>query len=446
MVIMKEAEIAYQEALDYLYSFVDYSLTRSFHYTPEKFNLGRMVAFLQLLGDPHQKYPSIHIAGTKGKGSTAAMIASSLSAAGHRVGFYTSPHLQEYTERIQVSGQPIPSEELTALVEEVKPFVAQIQQLTTFEITTAIAFLYFARQNVDIAVLEVGLGGRLDATNVITPLVSVITSLSMDHMAVLGDTLPKIAFEKAGIIKPERPVVVAPQREDARQVLEKVAQERHSPLVEVGREYGYAPLSHSLDGQTFQVWKKGGEPLELSLPLLGLHQVENAVTAYAALQAAKEQGVRVTDADICEGLRAVTWPGRFEVLRRDPPVIVDSAHNRDSARRLREALDDYLPGQPVVLIFGASEDKDLEGIFSELMPRVSRLVATQSIHPRAMDASRLVALAEQHGCPAEAVIPVEQAITAALQLAGKDAAVVATGSLFIAAAVREIWKNHDLLF
>jgi dihydrofolate synthase/folylpolyglutamate synthase len=205
---MKEVAVAYQEALDYLYSFVDYSLTRSFRYTPDKFDLGRMVRFLQLLGDPHQSYQVIHVAGTKGKGSTAALIASTLRAAGYKTGFYTSPHLQDYTERIQVDGQPIPPGDLAALVEELKPVVAQIERLTTFEITTALGFLYFARQKVDVAVAEVGLGGRLDATNVVDPLVSVITSLSLDHMAVLGDTLPKIAFEKAGIIKPGRPVVL----------------------------------------------------------------------------------------------------------------------------------------------------------------------------------------------------------------------------------------------
>lgn len=441
MVTMKEETTAYQEALDYLYSFVDYSLTRSFRYAPEKFDLGRMVEFLKLLDNPHQKYPNIHIAGTKGKGSTAALIASSLRAQGYQVGLYTSPHLLEYTERIQVNGQQIPPRDLVELVDIVRPVVAQVERLTTFEITTAVAFLYFAQKKVNAAVIEVGLGGRLDATNVVDPLLSVITSLSMDHMAVLGDTLPKIAFEKAGIIKPCKPVVLSPQRDEARHVIEDVAQQRGSPLFEVGRDFGFTPKAHSLDGQDFMVWKTGGQPENLRIPLLGPHQMENAATAYAALQVAREQGLAVSDEAIRQGFSSVVWPGRFELLRREPPVVVDSAHNRDSARRLRETLDEYLPDRPVVLLFGASEDKDVDGIFSELMPRVTTLIATQSVHPRALEAEKLAALAGQHGKQTQVVLPVEKAVESALREAGDSAIVLATGSLFIVAAFQEIWQK-----
>lgn len=450
---MNEDSTAYQKALDYLYSFVDYSLTRGFRYTPEKFDLGRMAAFLEELGNPQRDFPVIHIAGTKGKGSTAAMVARTLQEAGYRVGFYTSPHLQEFTERIQVNGQEITPGDLARLVEMVKPDVAKIERLTTFEITTAIAFLYFREKAVRVAVVEVGLGGRLDATNTVDPLVSVITSLSLDHTAVLGDTLDKIAFEKAGIIKPGRPVVVAPQHDEARQVIERVAQERGSRLIEVGRDYHYAPLAHSLDGQTFRVWQAGQErnAAALKLPLLGLHQVENGATAYAALQTAREQGLDIPEEAIPAGFAQVKWAGRFEILRREPPLIVDSAHNRDSAHRLRQTLDDYLPGRPVVLLIGASEDKDIEGILAELTPRVSSVVATQSVHPRAMPAEKLASLARAIGEAADpgrpiqtsAVLPLEKALASALLTAGKEAAVVATGSLFIAAAVRETWQKLD---
>lgn len=440
---MKEEQTAYQEALDYLYSFVDYSLTRSFRYSPEKFDLGRMVAFLDLLENPHHRYPCIHVAGTKGKGSTAALIASALRAAGYRVGFYTSPHLQEFTERIQVDGSEISPGELAELVELVKPRVAQIERLTTFEITTAIAFTYFARKNVEVAVVEVGLGGRLDATNVIdAPLVSVITSLSMDHMNVLGDSIEKIAFEKAGIIKPGRPVVLALQREEARMVVEQVAQERGSPLLEAGRDFFFAADSHSLDGQTFSVWKRGEEPLYLRMPLLGMHQVENAAAAFAALQVVRQQGLNVPEEAIRDGFANVAWPGRFEVLRSDPPVIIDSAHNRDSALRLRQTLDDYLSGKPVILIFGASDDKDIEGMFAALHPRISTLIATQSVHPRAMEAEKIVEQAQRHGLTVEVVVPLEAAVERALILAGDNAVVLATGSLFIAAAVREVFHRR----
>jgi dihydrofolate synthase/folylpolyglutamate synthase len=451
-------EVAYQEALDYLYSFVDYSLTRSFRYAPELFDLGRMVELLHLLGDPHQHCPVIHVAGTKGKGSTAALIASALQAADLRVGFYSSPHLDDYCERIQINRIHISHAELTALVEEVKPIVAKVERLTTFEITTALGFLYFARQNCSVMVVEVGLGGRLDATNVVDPMVSVITSLSMDHMNVLGDTLAKIAFEKAGIVKQNRPLVLAPQREEARLVVERVAQKLNAAVTQVGQDFLFAPWNHSLDGQSFLVWRadeqalvddfieSGGqtpwEPLRLRIPLLGYHQVQNAATAYTALQLARRQGLPISEDAIRRGFLSVEWHGRFEILQRSPILIVDSAHNRDSALKLRLTLDDYLPGKPVILIFGASEDKDVQGMFEELLPRVRRVIGTQSVHPRAMEAQLIVDSAHHFGCPAQAVMPVEKSLEVALDLAEREeAAVVAAGSLFIAAAVHAVWQT-----
>lgn len=435
--------ITYQEALDYLYSFVDYSLTRNFRYAPEKFDLGRMVRFLDLLGNPHWRFPVIHVAGTKGKGSTSAMIASVLQTSGYRVGLYTSPHLQEFTERIQVNGQAISPAELAELVKEIKPVVGKVEHLTTFELTTALGFLYFARKEVNAAVIEVGLGGRLDATNVVDPLVSVITSLSLDHTGVLGDTLEKIAFEKAGIIKPGRPVVLAPQKAEAREVIREVAAQRRSCLIEVGSDFQFLPGKHSLDGQDFRVWLAGRErdSVELRIPLLGLHQVENAATAYTALVVARQQGAAIPDQSIRDGLLQVCWPGRFEVLSSEPFLIVDSAHNRDSARRLRQAVDAYFPGRPVALLFGASEDKDVEGILSELLPRAQRFIATQSIHPRAADPDHLVAIAAQIGYKGSAIVPLEEAFRESLRQAGKEDVVLATGSLFIAAAVREAWQK-----
>lgn len=454
---MDEIEIAYQEALDYLYSFVDYSLTRAFRYTPDKFNLDRMRKLLDYLDNPQSKYSVFHVAGTKGKGSTSALIASALDTAGYKTGFYTSPHLQDYTERIQINGQQISKADFVVLINEIKPYVEKIEHLTTFELTTALAFLYFARQGVEVAMIEVGLGGRLDATNVVNPLVSIISSLSYDHMNVLGNTLAEIAGEKAGIIKPGRPVVVSPQKEEARLVVERTARERDSRLIQIGRDYLFAPWTHSLDGQTLLVWSSADQPFvdafiesggrqtwgpeRLSIPLLGYHQVENAATAYAALQVAQQEGLKISAAAIRDGFARVSWAGRFEVLQRNPLVIIDSAHNRDSALKLRLTLDDYLPGIPVILVFGASEDKDIHGMFSELLPRVRRVIATQSVHPRAIDAEKLVEMARQFGCPAEAVLPVEDALQKALELADGEAAVVAAGSLFVAAAVRFAWQT-----
>jgi dihydrofolate synthase / folylpolyglutamate synthase len=456
---MPDIAVRYQELLDYLYTFVDYSLTRNFQYTPEKFNLVRMEELLHLLGDPHRAFPIIHVAGTKGKGSTAALVASALSAAGYKVGIYTSPHLQEFTERIRLGGADLSKKEFVDLVEELKPVIARLEQPATFfELTTAMAFLHFARNQANVAVIEVGLGGRLDSTNVVTPLVSVITSLSMDHMAVLGDSLAKIAFEKAGIIKPGRPVVLSPQRDEAARVIRDVAAERGAHLTQVGSDYLFSAGEHSLEGQTFLVWRRddqqkvnefleGGTNLaggvELFTPLLGYHQVQNAATAYAALQVAREEGLAISEDAIRRGFRDVIWPGRFEILQRSPFLVIDSAHNRDSALRLRLALDDYLPGKPVVLIFGASEDKDIQGMLEELLPRVKRVIATESIHPRAAEAEGLVSVCHRYGRPAQAVLPVEKALELALEIGQKeDVAVVAAGSLFIAAAVKTAWQEQ----
>lgn len=456
-----DVKIVYQETLDYLYTFVDYSLTRNFQYSPDNFNLGRMEELLRFLGDPHLACPVIHVAGTKGKGSTAALIANGLKCSGLKVGFYTSPHLQEFNERIQVDGEQISDQEFVELVAEIKPLLGRFEQPPTFfEIVTALAFLYFSRKKTEAAVVEVGLGGRLDSTNVVSPLVSVITSLSMDHMAVLGDTLAKIASEKAGIIKQGRPVVCSPQVEEAARVVGSVSMECGSRLVLIGQDYRFCADAHSLEGQTFLVWRKedqaqidrfldGTETLQAAcryqIPLLGYHQIQNAVTAYAALQVAREEGLPITEEGIREGFLSAVWPGRFEILQRDPLLVIDSAHNRDSALRLRLALDDYLPAKPVILVYGASEDKDIAGMFSELLPRVKRMVATQSVHPRAANPENLVTLAHKYGTPARAVVPVEKALDLALELAEReDAAVVAAGSLFIAAAVRTVWQERSL--
>ena len=453
-------EQEYQDALEYLYSFVDYSLTRAFRYAPEKFDLGRMRDFMAELGQPQESYPIIHVAGTKGKGSICALCASALRAGGYRVGLYTSPHLEDYVERIQVDGQQIPHADLVDLVNELRPRLSSGTALTTFEITTALAFLYFARCGVDVAVVEVGLGGRLDATNIVTPNVSVISSISYDHTQFLGTTLAEIAAEKGGIIKAGVPVVVAPQKEEARRVLEHIAEQRHAPLVQVGRDYLYAQFSHSLNGgQSFLVWplseqvmvdeyvESGGlqewEPTRLNIPLLGYHQVENAATAYTVLQVARTHGIPIKEAAIHQGFKDARWPGRFEVLQRQPPVVVDSAHNRDSALKLRLALDDYYPGQPVILVFGASEDKDIDGMFAELMPRVRQVVATRSFHPRAMDPHILVDLAHRYGRAAQAFDTVEDAIDTAIQLAEGEAMILVAGSLFVAAAARQVWFQRN---
>jgi dihydrofolate synthase/folylpolyglutamate synthase len=453
-----DSETQYQQALDYLYSFIDHSLTRNLRNSPENFNLDRMRRLMSLMGDPQNTYKIVHVAGTKGKGSTSAFIASVLHAAGYNVGFYTSPHLHDYCERIQVNRTKLTHKNFVALLEQIRPYIAMVEGITTFELTTAIAFLYFAGQKVDYAVVEVGLGGRLDATNIVDPVVSVITSLSLDHVNVLGDTLAQISFEKAGIIKPGKPVVISPQKEEAKRVLDRIAEERGSMILEVGQDYLYAAAAHNLDGQSFIVWSKDEQsavsryiessgrdewiPKRFHIPLLGFHQVQNAATAYAALQVLIDCGAKISDEDISIGLSNVSWPGRFEIISKKPLMVVDSAHNRESALRLRLTVDDYFPGIPVTLIFGASEDKDIEGMLAELLPRVKVVVATKSEHPRALDPEIVVEYALKSGKRGYVTNTIEEAIDKAIELSGSESLILAAGSLFVAAAVREVWLTH----
>ena len=432
-------ETAYNLALDYLYSFVDYSLKHASELAKADFSLDRMFALMDALGEPQNAYPIIHVAGTKGKGSTSALCASALQAAGCKVGLYTSPHLADYCERIQIDASPLAHGQLVALVDEVRPAVARVPKLTTFEITTAIGFLAFARAGVDAAVVEVGLGGRLDATNVATPRVSVITSLSMDHTAVLGGTLAKIAGEKAGIIKEGIPVVSSPQKAEALDVLERVARERSASLTLVGRDVKFAFVSSSLDGQHFIIHNSEFRIMNYEIPLLGQHQMINAATAYAALQAS---GLAVSDESIQKGFSQVKWPARFEVARREPPVIFDSAHNDDSFARLRETLETYFPGRPVYLIFGASEDKNIPGMFREMKPKIRKLIATRADHPRALEVEKILGLADQAQVKNEAAVPVSAALARALELSAKDGSIVlSAGSMFVTAEVMAAWKK-----
>jgi dihydrofolate synthase / folylpolyglutamate synthase len=438
-------ETAYNNALDYLYSFVDYSLKHASELAKAEFNLDRMRDLMRLLGDPQNDYPIIHVAGSKGKGSTAAFTASALRAANYKVGLYTSPHLQEFTERMQINGIPAPKDEFAALVEEIKSAVAQVPYITTFELTTALAFLYFSRQDITAAVIEVGLGGRLDATNIVTPLVSVITSLSLEHTAVLGNTLTEIAREKAGIVKPGHPIVASHQKAEAVSVLDLAAEEHDVPLTLVGRNIFYKIKKKTIDGQMLEVWMRNGAKMKLSIPLLGDHQAENAVTAYAALLIARQEGLVINAAQIKEGFADTEWPGRFELWREKPPIVLDSAHNPDSIRKLRQTLDDHFPEVPVVLIFGVSEDKNVAEMLRELAPRLERVIFSKADHPRAVGAEDLLTFAEQVGVKCEAIEPVEAAVAQALEIVDEQSILLlSAGSIFLTAAVRAVLSEKKI--
>jgi dihydrofolate synthase / folylpolyglutamate synthase len=442
-----DTETTYNQALDYLYSFIDYSLKKSSELAKAHFELGRMRELMAWLGNPQDTYPIIHVAGTKGKGSTSALAATALSAAGYTTGLYTSPHLQDYVERIQIDGQSISHAQLVELVEQIKPAVAKIPKLTTFEITTALGFLHFAQQKAQAAVIEVGLGGRLDATNILTPRVSVITSLSYDHMAVLGNTLAKIAGEKGGIIKPGIPVVASPQPDEALEVLENIAAERHAPFTLIGRDVTFQGLQHSLEGQELTVenhktiMPAGHDvinPVILRIPLLGMHQVVNAATAYTALRASR---LNISEEAVRRGFSEVRWPCRFDVVRRESPVVLDSAHNADSARRLRQTLDEYFPGRPVLWVFSILEDKDAVGMLAELRPRLKLVIATETDHPRVLAAQKIVSLVQSAGVRVEAVKPASAALARAVELAGDREVILVAGSVAFAGEMKTAWEK-----
>lgn len=444
-------EERYQETLDWIYSWVDFSMKRHVDDKHRFFKLDRMNQLMALLDSPQAKFPSVHVAGTKGKGSTASLIASTLQACGYKVGLYTSPHLEDFRERIIINGEMISEQDVINLADQMRPLTVKVPETTTFELTTAMAFLYFAHEKVDIAVLEVGLGGRLDATNVIDPIVSVITSISYDHMSVLGNTLTEIATEKGGIIKSGRPVVIAPQKPEAGDTLVNMANDRNSPYIKVIDEYKFAPYDHNLINQRFEITSRHlkvkekkistNTALPLTMPLLGAHQIENAATAVAVLDQLRLQGFQITRKAIQTGFSQVHWPARFEILREKPPVVIDSAHNGDSMQRLVETVNEYFPRWPFILVFGASADKSMGDMLSAILPRCEMVITTQSLHPRAATPEELKAIVEKYPIPVIAINPAEEALSQALFLAGESKGILVTGSIFIASAARVIWSQ-----
>lgn len=430
------------EAMAYILSFSDYERSPDQALAPIHYNLERVRQLLRLLGDPERRFKSVHVAGTKGKGSTAAMIASALARAGFRTGFFSSPHLHSFNERIRVGGKLISDEEIARIVEQIKPEAqvlerdhADLGSLTTFEITTALAFQHFAQAGVDVAVLEVGLGGRLDATNVVEPLVAVITSISLDHTQVLGKTLAEIAREKAGIVKRGGIVVCAPQPEEALRVIRAVAEGLDARLFLVGEDWKWERCPTTDDAIT--VSGPFGEIDCVTVPLLGEHQLVNAATAIAALQALGLRGIQVNPQHIKDGIASVRWPGRMEVLSREPLIVVDGAHNADSMQKLSSALRAVFPGRRVIVVFGASADKDLPGMLREIVPLASHIVATKSAHPRSAQPGAIAAEASALTANVSTSPDVRAALSTAREIAGPQDLICVTGSLFIVAEARE---------
>jgi len=431
----------YQKTLDYIYSFVNYETLPQMR-DKAHFDLRRMEELLAHLGSPQLAGHAVHIAGTNGKGSVAAMMASVLSTSGYRVGLYTSPHLQILEERIRVNGRLISSAELINLVEKLKPEIEAVKkkatygQLTTFEVLTALGFCYFKLKGVDFKVLEVGLGGRLDATNVVSPEVAIITSISFDHKEVLGDCLPELAREKAGIIKPKSKVVLAPQADEVTRTIEEICSSLDAELVKVGRDVTWQGSGFDLSNQSLKVQGRLSS-YKLTIPLLGEHQLENTATAVAALEVLDEKGFNIPGESIINGLAKVSWPGRLEVLHHHPLLIVDSAHNPDSARKLKQAIKKYFDFDRAFLIIGTSLDKDVAAIVSELAPLFSEVIITRSRHPRAMAPPTLASEFRNYPVKVHLSENVTEALTLALSLAKEPDLVCASGSLFIAAEVTQ---------
>jgi dihydrofolate synthase/folylpolyglutamate synthase len=438
----------YQEALDYIYSFVDQEKLVPDQYVPRRFDLENMKSLLTMLGDPHRRLQAVHVAGTKGKGSTCAMMASIFQAAGYRVGLFTQPHLHTFRERIRINDRLMSEEEMIAGLEALKPFIGEIPDPSTFEIMTALAFQYFAEQEVDLAVIETGLGGRLDTTNVIVPLVAVITSISYDHTYILGDTIEEIASEKAGIIKEGKPVVCSPQRHAAEQVVTKVCQERKAPLILVGRDWLWETGEADMEGQSFSVRSeipdakgliRGGRSREFRIPLLGQYQVMNATTVVATIDQLCRQEIRISLEQVTEGLRRAHWPGRLEILGREPLLVVDGAHNVDSVQQLMRALREYLSFDRLILVVGFSLDKNITGMMRELTSQAQEVIVTQAKHPRAADLEFVAKKSGPSETPLTTVSDASLALWRALELADKKDLVCVTGSLFVVAEARAAW-------
>ena len=428
----------YKAALAYIDTFINSERSPDFSRQARFYNLERISHLLTQLGNPHRQLKVVHVAGSKGKGSTAALIASILTHAGYKTGLFTQPHLISPRERCRINSRLISEEEFARSVDRLKPSIEAMGELKSvgrvsfFEIYTALAFSYFADNAVDFAVIEVGLGGRLDATNVVDPLVSVITPISLEHTAILGDTHEAIAKEKAEIIKPNRPVVLAPQIPEAQAVFEDVAADRDAPIDAVGRDIHLKRKDWNISGQTFDLTTQSAFYPDLFLPLLGEHQAFNAVTAVASIERIRKEGYTVPRTSIYDGLREVRWPGRMQVVGRSPVILLDGAHSPTSAEALCKAIREIFRYRRLILVVGLMRDKDLQAIGQVLCPFAAEIITTQAFdNPRVIPAEEIAQAwletgANFHVCPS-----VREAIPLAQSIATPSDLICIAGSIYI---------------
>ncbi len=430
----------YEQALEYIHGTYKFG---------SKLGLDNILSLLRLMDNPHEKLKVVHVAGTNGKGSTSSFISSVLTEQGYRVGLYTSPYLEVFTERIKINGVDISKEDLARITDYVKSKVSimladGMNHPTEFEIVTAIGFEYFKRQKVDFLVLEVGLGGRGDSTNVITrPLVSVITPIDYDHTDYLGDTLAKIAFEKAGIIKKDSWVVTYPQQDEAMEVLKEVCLKQNSKLITVPI-HKIEPVKQGISHQTFNVQIEDVDFPGLSITLLGEHQVNNAVVAITALQVLqKEHGIHLSRKAIYEGCNKTKWPGRLEVMSRKPTIIIDGAHNVHGLKAVSKVLEKFFVREKIILVLGILADKDVISMLDVIIPKVNKVVVTEPNNPRALSVDRLGTMVEKYNLPVIKEKDISRAVSHALDWADHEDTIVFCGSLYMIGQVRALLKNNE---
>jgi dihydrofolate synthase/folylpolyglutamate synthase len=439
----------YESAVRYLLS-LGRELGTPTQATAAKFNLENITVLMERLGRPDRTYPIVHIAGTNGKGSTAAFLEAILRDAGFRTGLNTSPHLERINERIRINGEEISdqifAETFTRVQEAIEEWLASGRlraHPTYFECATALAFEVFARERVEFAVVEVGLGGRLDATNIVRPQVSVITRIDFDHENYLGHSLGEIAREKAGIVKAGVPVATAPQLPEVREVLRGKARELNATIVDTGeafdltKEIGEACCSRALACE-----RATGETVRLAPRLPGRFQLENALNAVATVRLLQARGYRITNQNIEQGIRSAEWPGRLERLQAGPDVYLDGAHNPGAARELAQFLEENFARRRVYLIFGAMRDKSVDEVTGILFPLASEVIFTQPGTPRAVSAKQLADLAGHHAARYTVIRDAEEALESALAKARSDDAVFVTGSLYLVGQLRHAWKGR----
>ena len=435
--------MTYQEAIKYLESFINYERITTYSYR-SSFRLERMDRILSLFDHPENKFNSLHITGTKGKGSVSAMAFSILNEAGFSCGLYTSPHLVDFRERIRIAQNRtwrlISEEEVVSLVEEIRPKIESLKERPSFfEIYTTLAFLYFAKKNLDFAVVEVGLGGRLDATNILNPLVCGITSISFDHMEKLGNTLAKIAQEKCGIIKENTIVVSAPQKEEVIEVIRETCQKKNAQLYEVNKDIFFEEIGWENKKEIFNIRGIFEEYTHLEMPLLGTHQLINASVALGMVEALRKYQIYISSPAVREGFRKVFWPGRLEILQERPLIILDGAQNRESAYALKEAVKKYFSYEKLILVLGISKDKDIKGICEELLEIADEIILTKANNPRAEEPKNIQNQISKIKYQNNVFLTknVEEAISLAKEKARVSDLILITGSLFLVGEARD---------